>query len=106
MNRKIDDIKDPQIRALAWKYRKANKNRYFDEDTILSGFNWEETKEGWDYWIDIDDGNEYITDKMREDHHEIFKKKRSYENKNTRKRSDLRSWEKIYSKMFRQRRFF
>ena len=72
---KIKDIKDPQIRALAWKYRKANNDEYYDEDTVREGFNWLKTKEGAEFWVDVCiEKPIQITEKMKADHPEIFLK--------------------------------
>ena len=79
---KIDDIKDPQIRALAWKYRKANKGEYLNEDTVDVGFDWYSTEEGADFWDDVNYGNPVeITEKMKADHPEIFKQEEKMKTK-------------------------
>ena len=71
----IDDIKHPQIKALAWKYREANTDTDFYKDTIYGGFVLHETKEGSRFWLDVDKKKPVkITDKMRLDHPEIFGK--------------------------------
>jgi len=70
---KIDEIKDPQIRALAWKYRKANKDEKYNQDTLVMGFNWLETKEKDKFWAEVYNENPVeITEKMKQDHPEIF----------------------------------
>ena len=51
---KISEIKDKELRELA----ELRRSQYFDheEDELTSAFTWYDTKEGIDFWDDVDEG--------------------------------------------------